>query len=53
MKQALISAPVLILPDFPKPFPIEIDASSVGIGVVLSLESHPIAYLSKALGPKA
>jgi len=49
----LISAPVLALPDFSKPFTIETDASANGIGVVLMQSGHPIAYLSKSLGIKA
>jgi hypothetical protein len=53
LKQALVSAPVLALPDFSKGFTIETDASSTGIGAVLSQGGHPIAYISKALGPKA
>lgn len=53
LKQALISTPVLALPDFAKPFMVETDASSTGIGVVLSQAGHPVAYISKALGPKA
>ena len=53
LKQALISAPVLQMPDFSRAFTIEIDASDVGIGAVLTQQGHPIAYLSKALGPRA
>lgn len=51
-KKALASAPVLALPDFTKPSVIETDASEIGIGAVLSQDKHPIAYMSKALGPR-
>lgn len=44
---------VLALPDFSKGFTLETDASDKGIGAVLIQSGHPIAYLSKALGPKA
>jgi hypothetical protein len=53
LKQALITAPVLVLPEFTKPFTIDTDAYSRGIGAVLSQYRHPVAYISKALGPKA
>lgn len=50
LKHALVTAPVLSLPDFTKSFTI---ASNYGIGAVLMQDNHPIAYLSKALGKKA
>lgn len=52
LKDSLISAPVLALPDFEKPFVIETDASDKGIGPVLQQGGHPIAYVSRALGLK-
>lgn len=51
LKQQLIEAPMLALPDFSKSFAIETDASDKGIGAVLQQEGHPIAYMSKALSP--
>lgn len=52
LKTALIPAPVLAIPNFHKPFVIETDASDHGIGAVLQQDGHPIAFVSKALGPE-
>ncbi|KAK1651077.1 hypothetical protein QYE76_068882 [Lolium multiflorum] len=52
LKQGLIEAPVLSLPDFSKPFVIDTDACDTGVGAVLQQNGHPIAYMSKPLGPR-
>ena len=52
IKGLLMSAPVLVTPQFDKPFILMVDASDIGVGAVLvqgdhrSLE-HPIAYFSQ------
>lgn len=51
LKQVLISAPVLAMPNFALPFTVETDASDKGIRAVLLQNDHPIAFLSRALGP--
>ncbi|KAL0395989.1 UNVERIFIED_CONTAM: Transposon Ty3-I Gag-Pol polyprotein [Sesamum calycinum] len=52
LKQAMISAPVLALPDFTQHFVIEADAYDKGIEAVLMQKQRPIAFLSKALSPR-
>jgi hypothetical protein len=53
LKQMLVSAPVLALPNFTKPFIIETDACDGGVEAILMQAGHPLAFLSKALGPKS
>ena len=56
LKGKVQSAPVLVFPDFNKPFLLETDASKEGLGVVLSQKQsdgwyHPIAFGSHSLTP--
>uniref|UniRef100_A0A3P9NJ42 Gypsy retrotransposon integrase-like protein 1 n=1 Tax=Poecilia reticulata TaxID=8081 RepID=A0A3P9NJ42_POERE len=55
LKAALITTPVLAYADFQKPFVLEVDASHVGLGAVLS-QNHggklrPISFASHSLKP--
>jgi hypothetical protein len=48
----MTETPVLIIPDFSEPFVIKTDACATGVGAVLMQRERPVAFLSKALGPK-
>jgi hypothetical protein len=51
LKDKLISAPILALPDFSKPFKVVCDACDFGIGAVLMQDDKVVAYYSKKLLP--
>ena len=52
LKNRLITAPILALLDHDKVFTIETDACNQGIRAILMQDSHPMAYISKALALK-
>ena len=54
LKEKITSVPVLVFPDFNKPFLLETDASKEGLGAVLSQKQddgcyHPVAFGSRTL----
>ncbi|KAK3525664.1 hypothetical protein QTP70_003229, partial [Hemibagrus guttatus] len=57
LKKAFTTAPLLVHPDPEKPFIVEVDASTTGVGVVLSQQQgnpsrlHPCAFFSRKLNP--
>jgi hypothetical protein len=52
LKTALAQAPLLAIPNFANPFIIETDANGGGVRAVIQQGEHPIAYISRSMGPK-
>uniref|UniRef100_A0A8C1QKT9 Gypsy retrotransposon integrase-like protein 1 n=1 Tax=Cyprinus carpio TaxID=7962 RepID=A0A8C1QKT9_CYPCA len=57
LKSRFVSAPILVTPDPTRQFVVEVDASEVGVGAVLSQRAssddkmHPCAFFSHRLSP--
>ena len=56
LQLTLTTSPVLVLPDYEKPFTLTTDASDYATGAILEQDdalgrSHPVAYYSKSLQP--
>lgn len=51
LKQDLTSAPVLVAPDFSKPFEVVSDACEWSVGAVLLQDGHPVAFESRTMIP--
>ncbi|TYK06484.1 transposon Tf2-1 polyprotein isoform X1 [Cucumis melo var. makuwa] len=49
LQNAMVTLPVLALPDFSLPFEIEINASGYGVGAMLVQGKRPIAYYNHTL----
>ncbi|KAL0331235.1 UNVERIFIED_CONTAM: Retrovirus-related Pol polyprotein from transposon [Sesamum angustifolium] len=49
LKRAIVTDPVLALPDMSKPFTGETDASDFALGGVLMQDGHPVAFESRKL----
>ena len=54
LKNALVTAPILVFPDYTKPFRLDTDGSKLGLGAILSQQKsdsnlyHVIAYASRS-----
>ena len=56
LKEKILTSPLLVFPDFAKPFLLETDASKEGLGAVLSQKQddgrfHPVTFGSHSLMP--
>jgi hypothetical protein len=53
LKNKMITAPVLALPNFSLPFTLETDAPGNGIGAILMQQGKLIIFYSQSMGPRA
>ena len=56
LKEKILTSPLLVFPDFAKPFLLEMDASKEGLGAILSQKQddgrfHPVTFGSHYLTP--
>ncbi len=57
LKEAFTQAPILVHPDPTRPFIVEVEASTTGVGAILSQQQgnparlHPCAFFSRKLSP--
>ena len=49
IKILITEDPILVYPNYEKPFTLTTDASNVALGAVLSQQSHPICFASRTL----
>ena len=54
LKEKMVIAPILVFPDWNKPFHVHVDASGIALGIVLTQPGeggidHPITYSSRKL----
>ena len=53
LKERMVTAPILVFPDWKKIFHVHVDASSIALGIILAQPGggidHPIAFASRKL----
>ncbi|XP_021617948.1 uncharacterized mitochondrial protein AtMg00860-like [Manihot esculenta] len=53
LKHAIVTSPVLVMPNFNLPFVIECDALGSGVGDILMQQDKLVSYFSKAISNKS